>query len=31
VTLKPGLEVVQGHLKWCGLKAWAWFPIRLIQ
>jgi len=25
VTLKSGLEVTQGHCKWCHLKAWVWF------
>jgi len=26
--LKFGLEVTQGHWKWCHSKAW--FPIRLL-
>jgi len=30
VTLKPGLEVTQGHWKWCQSKAWVRFPIRLL-
>jgi len=30
VTLKYGLEVTQGHWNRCHLKAWLWFPIRLL-
>jgi len=30
VTLRSGLEVIQGHLKWYHLKAWVRFPIRLL-
>jgi len=30
VTLKSGLGVTQGHWNWCHLKAWVWFPIRLL-
>jgi len=29
VTLKSGLEVTQGHLKWYHSKAWVRFSIRL--
>jgi len=30
VTLKCGLEVTQGHWKWCHSKAWVLFPIRFL-
>jgi len=30
VTLKSGLEVTQGHSKWCRSKAWMRFFIRLL-
>jgi len=30
MTFKSGLEVTQGHWKWCHSKAWVWFPIRLL-
>ena len=29
VTLKSGLEVIQGHSNWYHLKAWLRFPIHL--
>ena len=29
MTLKSGLEITQGHLKWYHSKAWVQFPIRL--
>jgi len=29
MTLKPGLEVTQGHSNWYHLKACVRFPIRL--
>jgi len=29
VTLKSGLEVIQGHSNWYHLKAWVRFPIQL--
>jgi len=29
LTLKSGLEITQGHWKWCHLKAWVRFTIRL--
>ena len=29
VTLKCGLEVIQGHSNWYHSKAWGQFPIRL--
>jgi len=29
VTLKSGLEVIQGHLNWYHSNAWVKFPIRL--
>ena len=28
VSLKSGLRVTQGHLKWYHSKAWIRFPIR---
>ena len=30
VTLRSGLEVIQGHLIWYHLKDWVRFPIRLL-
>jgi len=30
VTLKYGLEVIQGHSKWYYSNAWVQFPIRLF-
>jgi len=30
VTLKSGLEVIQGHSNWYHLKALVKFPIRLL-
>jgi len=27
MTLKSGLEVIQGHWNWCHSKAWVRFPI----
>jgi len=30
VTLKSGLEITQGHWKWCHSKAWVWFPVRVL-
>jgi len=30
MTLKSGLEVTEGHSSWYHLKAWMWFPIRLL-
>jgi len=29
MTLKCGLEVIQGHCKWYYLKGWGRFPMRL--
>jgi len=29
VTLKSGLELIQGHSIWYHSKAWVRFPIRL--
>jgi len=29
MTLKSGLEIVQGHSNWYHLKAWVRFPIRI--
>jgi len=30
VTLKSGLDVTQGHRKWCHSKAWVRFRICLL-
>jgi len=30
VTLKSGLRVTKGHLKWYHSKAWVWLPVRLL-
>jgi len=30
MTLKCGLEVIQGHQNWCHLKACVQLPIRLL-
>jgi len=30
VTLKSGLEDIQGYWNWCHSKAWLRFPIRLL-
>jgi len=30
VTLKYGLKVTQGHLKWYHSKAWVRFPICIL-
>jgi len=30
MTLKPGLEVTQGHWNLCHSKTWVRFPIHLL-